>query len=212
MTKVWPRPGFEMVKRLVDIGVSVGGLVVSSPVLLVVAVFVATRLGRPVIFAQDRPGRGGKLFRLYKFRSMLPVDEENGLVSDAQRATRLGGLLRSTSLDELPTLVNVLKGEMSLVGPRPLLPQYLSRYTPLQARRHEVRPGITGLAQVSGRNSISWEEKFAFDLKYVETYGPRLDTSILWRTISSVARRDGIAADGHVTVEEFLGTPGEVVE
>lgn len=212
MTKGRPRPGFDVVKRLVDIGASVGGLVAASPVLLVIAVLVVTRMGRPVIFTQDRPGRNGKIFRLYKFRSMLPVDVGSGVVSDAQRATRLGSLLRSTSLDELPTLVNVLKGEMSLVGPRPLLPQYLARYTPQQARRHEVRPGITGLAQVNGRNSISWEQKFAFDLEYVETYDPRLDASILWRTISSVARRHGIAADGHVTVDEFLGTPGEVVE
>jgi len=195
-----------------DVVASGLGLIVLSPVIAVVTVIVAAKLGRPVIFAQDRPGRNGEIFRLYKFRTMKSPDASRGLVSDEHRLTGFGRTLRSTSLDELPTLVNVFRGEMSVVGPRPLLVQYLQRYTPEQARRHDVRPGITGLAQVSGRNSISWEQKFAFDLEYVETYDPRLDASILWRTISSVARRHGIAADGHVTVDEFLGTPGEVVE
>lgn len=189
-----------------DVVASGLGLIVLSPVIAVVTVLVAVKLGRPVIFAQDRPGRNGEIFRLYKFRTMKSPDVSRGLVSDEHRLTGFGRTLRSTSLDELPTLVNVFRGEMSVVGPRPLLVQYLQRYTPEQARRHDVRPGITGLAQVSGRNSISWEQKFALDVDYVDRLDFALDFRILVRTISSVLSRDGISADGHVTAEEFLGS------
>lgn len=189
-----------------DVVASGLGLIVLSPVIAVVTMLVAAKLGRPVIFAQDRPGRNGEIFRLYKFRTMKSPDASRGLVSDENRLTGFGRTLRSTSLDELPTFVNVFRGEMSVVGPRPLLVQYLQRYTPEQARRHDVRPGITGLAQVSGRNSISWEQKFALDVDYVDRLDFALDFRILVRTISSVLSRDGISADGHVTAEEFLGS------
>ena len=189
-----------------DVVASGLGLIILSPVIAAVTVLVAVKLGRPVIFAQDRPGRNGKIFRLYKFRTMKSPDVSRGLVSDEHRLTRFGRTLRSTSLDELPTFVNVLRGEMSVVGPRPLLVQYLQRYTPEQARRHDVRPGVTGLAQVSGRNSISWEQKFALDVDYVDRLNFALDFRILVRTVSSVLSRDGISADGHVTAEEFLGS------
>ena len=198
--------GYAALKRGMDVVASGLGLIVLSPVIAVMTMLVAAKLGRPVIFAQDRPGRNGEIFRLYKFRTMKSPDASRGLVSDEHRLTGFGRTLRSTSLDELPTLVNVFRGEMSVVGPRPLLVQYLQRYTPEQARRHDVRPGITGLAQVSGRNSISWEQKFALDVDYVERLDFALDFRILVRTISSVLSRDGISADGHVTAEEFLGS------
>jgi lipopolysaccharide/colanic/teichoic acid biosynthesis glycosyltransferase len=199
-------------KRLLDVAAAIVGLVIASPIILVVAILVAGRLGRPVIFSQQRPGRDGRLFRLYKFRTMRPLDSDRELVTDGQRLTSFGRVLRATSLDELPTLVNVLGGSMSIVGPRPLLTQYLDRYSPAQARRHEVRPGITGLAQVSGRNSISWEQKFELDVHYVDTYSFRLDASILSRTVLSVLRRDGISAEGHATAQEFLGQADGVAE
>lgn len=198
--------GYAALKRGMDVVASGLGLIVLSPVIAVVTMLVAAKLGRPVIFAQDRPGRNGEIFRLYKFRTMKSPDASRGLVSDENRLTGFGRTLRSTSLDELPTFVNVFRGEMSVVGPRPLLVQYLQRYTPEQARRHDVRPGITGLAQVSGRNSISWEQKFALDVDYVDRLDFALDFRILVRTISSVLSRDGISADGHVTAEEFLGS------
>ncbi|WP_349899469.1 sugar transferase [Parafrigoribacterium soli] len=198
---------YDSVKRALDIIGAVVGLTLSSPVLAVVAVLVATELGRPVLFKQERPGKDGQVFLLYKFRTMKNIDVARGLVTDAQRLTTLGRKLRSTSLDELPTLVNVLRGDMSMVGPRPLLVQYLDRYTPAQARRHEVRPGITGLAQSSGRNSLSWGDKFALDVQYVDNRSFGLDMRILAKTFLPVLKRDGIASEGQDTVEEFMGTP-----
>ncbi|MFE9691786.1 sugar transferase [Micromonospora sp. NPDC005806] len=201
---VTERHPHDRLKRALDIFVASLALLVLSPVLLGVSVAVALAMGRPVLFRQSRPGRYGALFELRKFRTMQPPGR--GRVSDGERLTRLGRWLRQTSLDELPTLWNVLRGDMSLVGPRPLLVQYLDRYTPEQARRHEVRPGVTGLAQVRGRNALSWEEKFAYDVRYVDGRCLRLDLRILLETVVKVARRDGITADGHATAPEFLGT------
>jgi lipopolysaccharide/colanic/teichoic acid biosynthesis glycosyltransferase len=197
---------YDLVKRMIDVVVSAAALMVTAPVQIVVALLVRRNLGSPVLFRQQRPGRHGKPFILVKFRTMLDVDEARGLVSDADRLTPFGAALRSTSLDELPTLWNVLRGDMSLVGPRPLLLQYLGRYTPDQARRHDVRPGITGLAQVSGRNLLSWEARFAADVDYVERRCFILDAQILGRTLWAVARRQGIAAEGAATMSEFRGT------
>lgn len=198
--------GPDRVKRVFDVVVASVVLVLTAPVQAVLAWLVARDLGRPVLFRQTRPGLGGRPFTLVKFRTMRDVDPARGRVTDADRLTPFGTTLRATSLDELPTLWNVLRGEMSLVGPRPLLMQYLQRYTPEQARRHEVRPGITGLAQVTGRNRITWEAKFAADVEYVDTRSLRLDLRILVRTVTSVLRRDGIAAEGEATMPEFLGT------
>ena len=198
------RRGFDAAKRAVDVAASALGLVVTAPVQAVTAGAVLAVHGRPVLFRQPRPGRDGEVFELVKFRTMRHPDAAH--VTDAERLTGLGRLLRSTSLDELPTLWNVLKGEMSLVGPRPLLVEYLPRYSPAQARRHEVRPGITGLAQVSGRNALSWEEKFALDVEYVDHRSVRLDLLILWRTVSSVLARAGISEEGQATMTPFLGT------
>lgn len=197
---------YDGVKRVLDVVGAAGLLVVTSPVLLGVAIAVAAKLGRPVLFRQERPGRGGRVFTLVKFRSMRDADPALGLVRDEDRVTRFGRALRATSVDELPTLVNVLRGDMSIVGPRPLLVAYLDRYTSQQARRHEVRPGVTGLAQVSGRNAIEWNEKLRLDVEYVDARSFRLDASILWRTVTSVLRREGISAEGHVTAHEFLGS------
>ena len=197
------RRAYDPVKRVLDVASAGVLLVVTLPVQLVVAVLVAVRLGRPVLFAQPRPGKGGKVFTLYKFRSMKDVDVARGLVRDEDRLTPFGRRLRATSLDELPTLVNVLVGDMSMVGPRPLLVEYLARYTPEQARRHEVRPGVTGLAQVRGRNSISWEEKFALDVQYVEQRSFALDARVLWSTVAVVFRQHGISSNGHATMPEF---------
>lgn len=172
------------------------------PLALAAALAVACCLGRPVLFFQERAGKGGRPFRLMKFRTML-----EGGGSDAERLTRFGRLLRATSLDELPQLLHVLSGRMSLVGPRPLPVRYLPRYSPTQARRHEVRPGITGLAQVRGRNSLSWDEKFALDVEYVETRSFALDLKILLLTVAKVLAHDGIAAEGEATMSEFTG-PG----
>ena len=197
---------YDILKRALDLVGAGAVLVITLPIQVVVGVAVAAALGRPVLFRQERPGRDAKVFTLVKFRTMKDPDTAKGLVTDEQRLTRFGRLLRSTSLDELPTLLNVVRGEMSLVGPRPLLVRYLERYTPEQARRHEVRPGVTGLAQVSGRNAISWESKFALDVDYVERRSLRLDLRILAMTISAVLNRSGITAHEHVTTHEFTGS------
>jgi lipopolysaccharide/colanic/teichoic acid biosynthesis glycosyltransferase len=185
-------------KRMVDVVVASLLLAGLSPVIAAVALATRFAMGRPVLFRQPRPGLGGTIFTVYKFRTM-----RQGPGSDAARLTPLGRFLRSVSLDELPQLWNVLKGDMSLVGPRPLLPQYLDRYSARQSRRHEVRPGITGLAQVAGRNSLSWEERLELDVRYVESRSLRLDLSILVRTVRGVIRRQGVRAEGHPTMPEF---------
>ena len=200
----------DAVKRGVDVAVSAVGLVVSAPVQAVTAAVVLAAHGRPVLFRQLRPGLHGEPFELVKFRTMRHPDATH--VSDADRLTAVGRFLRSTSLDELPTLWNVLKGEMSLVGPRPLLMEYLPRYSPEQARRHEVRPGVTGLAQVSGRNGVAWEDKFTLDVEYVDRRCLRLDMAILGRTVGSVLRRRGITGEGEATMTPFLGAPGTALD
>lgn len=197
------------VKRGIDIAASAAGLIVLSPVLGATALAVRTSMGSPVLFRQDRPGKDGKPFQMLKFRTMLPINPVKGQIDDASRMTSVGSFLRSTSLDELPELINVLRGDMSLVGPRPLLMQYLDRYTPRQARRHEVRPGITGLAQVSGRNGLSWEERFELDVQYVDNWSLLADVKILKDTIMVVLKRDGIAEEGQATMTEFTGTQAD---
>lgn len=197
---------YDRTKRLLDLVVAVPALVLTLPVQAVLAAAVAVELGRPVLFRQVRPGRDGELFELVKFRTMLPVDPAQGLTDDRARLTRFGRLLRSTSLDELPTLVNVVRGEMSLVGPRPLLVQYLDRYDQRQARRHDVLPGLTGLAQVAGRNALSWDRKLELDVQYVERRSLRLDLTILVATAATVLRRQGVNAPGEVTMPEFRGS------
>jgi len=192
-------------KRVFDLVVATPALLVSLPLQAVIAIAVRRRLGSPVLFEQHRPGLDGRVFVMRKFRTMLEPDPAQGLVSDADRLTPFGALLRSTSMDELPTLWNVVRGDMSLVGPRPLLVQYLERYSPEQARRHEVRPGLTGLAQVSGRNALGWDQRLALDVEYVDTHTLRGDLAILARTVAAVLRRDGISAEGDVTMPEFLG-------
>ncbi|ROS57056.1 sugar transferase [Frigoribacterium sp. PhB118] len=195
----------RIAKRALDVAVAGVGLLVTAPVQLVLAAVIARRLGRPVLFVQARPGKGAKVFHLVKFRTMLPVDESRGLVTDEDRMTAFGATLRSTSLDELPTLWNVLRGDMSLVGPRPLLVRYLERYSPRQARRHDVRPGVTGLAQINGRNAISWADKLELDVRYVETRSFFGDLGILLSTVRKVFRREGITDSTSVTVAEFIG-------
>ena len=192
-------------KRVLDVAVAGPLLVVTAPIQGAVAVAVVARLGRPVLFRQRRPGRDGVPFTIFKFRTMLPVDAATGRVDDAARMTRLGRFLRATSLDELPTLVNVLRGDMSLVGPRPLLMAYLPRYSATQARRHEVRPGLTGLAQVGGRNALSWADKFALDLRYVDHWSMALDGKILATTMWKELSRQGIGHEDHPTAPRFEG-------
>jgi lipopolysaccharide/colanic/teichoic acid biosynthesis glycosyltransferase/glycosyltransferase involved in cell wall biosynthesis len=193
-------------KRALDVGVAAAGLCVSAPLLGVVAAAIRVTMGSPVYFRQERPGRGARPFRIVKFRTMRDTQPgEDPLTSDAMRLTALGGWLRRTSLDELPTLWNVLSGDMSLVGPRPLLMRYLSRYSTQQARRHEVKPGLTGWAQVNGRNAISWEEKFQYDVWYVDHQSLLLDLRILARTVVKVLKGEGISAEDHATMPEFLG-------
>lgn len=201
------RRRYDAVKRAIDVAASAVGLVLSAPLQLAVAAVVLAVHGRPVLFRQQRPGRDGEIFELAKFRSMRHPGP--GRETDEERLTKLGRFLRSTSLDELPSLWNVLRGDMSLVGPRPLLVEYLPRYTPEQARRHEVRPGITGLAQVNGRNAVSWEDKFALDVHYVDHRSLALDLAILGKTVTAVLRREGISADGHATTTVFMGTAAE---
>ncbi len=196
-----------MTKRLFDLLVVLLAAPLWVPVVLVVGLLVRLKLGSPVFFRQRRPGRHGRIFEMVKFRTMTDQRDAAGqLLPDAVRLTPFGKLLRSTSLDELPELWNVLKGDMSLVGPRPLLVQYLSRYSPRQARRHEVRPGLTGLTQVMGRNALSWEEKFEWDVRYVETQSLWLDLKILFLTVKAVLFRTGISAAGEATMPEFMGS------
>lgn len=204
------KPPKAFVKRCLDIGVALPALIVTAPVQLAVAAAIRASMGSPVFFRQERPGLNGRPFTLIKFRSMRPLDPSQGLVDgsddESPRMTPVGNFIRATSLDELPTLWNVLRGDMSLVGPRPLLMRYLDRYTPEQARRHEVKPGVTGLAQVSGRNTLSWESRFDFDLEYVEKCSLLLDLKILYRTVVIVFKRDGISEEGLPTMSEFRGT------
>lgn len=197
-----------MIKRLFDVLISLTALLIASPLLIAVALLVRLQLGSPVIFKQLRPGLHGRLFTIYKFRTMLsqPHDDGGNSLPDEKRLTRFGLWLRATSLDELPELWNVLKGDMSLVGPRPLMVKYLDRYTPEQNRRHEVRPGITGWAQVNGRNNMTWQQKFEYDVWYVDHRSLRLDLKILVLTVWNVVCRRGIAKEGHATVDEFMGT------
>ena len=194
------------IKRASDCSAAICGLIVLSPLLMTASLLVWLSVGRPILFRQKRPGFRGRLFHVIKFRTMSKLRNESGaLSSDASRLTRIGRLLRSTSIDEIPQLWNVLRGEMSLVGPRPLLMEYLDRYTPSQARRHLVLPGITGWAQVNGRNSIGWEEKFALDVWYVDHWSIWLDLRILWMTAAKVLLKDGISQNGHATMPEFQG-------
>jgi lipopolysaccharide/colanic/teichoic acid biosynthesis glycosyltransferase len=195
-------------KRIIDIVGSAIGLVVLSPVIAVIGVVVRSHMGRPILFKQERPGLHGQPFTIYKFRTMNHVRDENGrLLPDGSRLTGLGRLLRKTSLDELPELWNVLKGEMGLVGPRPLLMEYMPLYTPTEARRHEVRPGMTGWAQVNGRNATTWEKRLALDVWYVDHQSSWLDLEILIRTFGKVLLREGISQEGVATMEPFRGRP-----
>ena len=200
--KVFP----GMVKRFFDLFIAIIGTLVILPFLLILTLFVRILHGRPLFFSQVRPGLDGKPFRLYKFRTMTDARDRFGdLLPDIERMTPLGRFLRSTSLDELPTLWNVIKGDMSLVGPRPLLMEYLPLYSPEQNRRHDVWPGMTGWAQVNGRNAISWEDKFKFDVWYIENWSLWLDIKILWITFIKVFKREGISQEGHPTMEPFRG-------
>ena len=197
----------KFIKRPQDFLCALTGIIVLSPVMAVTAVLVRTKLGSPVIFTQDRPGLDGKVFKLYKFRTMTDAKDADGnLLSDEVRLTAFGKKLRSTSLDELPELFNILKGDMAVVGPRPLLVRYLPRYNAHQARRHEVRPGFTGYAQVNGRNSITWEDKFDKDVYYVDHVTFFGDWKIIFQTIKTVVKREGISSDTSATMEEFMGT------
>ena len=197
-------------KRALDLGLAIPALVVLAPVGVALGALVRAKLGGPVLFRQARPGKDEQVFELMKFRTMTDARDESGaLLPDDARLTTLGDRLRRASLDELPTLWNVVRGDMSLIGPRPLLVRYLDRYTPEQRRRHEVAPGITGWAQVNGRNAITWEEKFEHDLWYVENLSFRTDLAILFRTLAQVLGQRGISAEGHATMPEFMGSNDE---
>jgi lipopolysaccharide/colanic/teichoic acid biosynthesis glycosyltransferase len=203
-------PPIPKQKRLFDLLLAIPGFMLLSPLLLVLGLLVRIFQGAPIFFCQRRPGYLGKPFTVYKFRTMTESQDGHGnLLPDAQRLTRLGLFLRATSLDELPNLINVLRGEMSLVGPRPLLMEYLERYTPEQARRHHVLPGMTGWAQVNGRNALTWEDKFRLDTWYVDHWSLGLDIRVLWLTIWKALRREGINQEGYATSPEFMGTPNE---
>ena len=193
-------------KRILDLVLTVPGVILISPILLIVAILVRIYHGKPIFFSQVRPGYRGELFKVFKFRTMTDKqDDEGNLLPDDQRLTRLGRFLRGTSLDELPELWHVVRGEMSLVGPRPLLVQYLDRYSPEQARRHNLQPGMTGWAQINGRNVLSWEDKFRLDVWYVDNWSLWLDIKILALTLWKVIKREGISQPGHATAEEFMG-------
>lgn len=200
---------YDPVKRALDLSLSVIGLIVTMPVMAVVAILIRIKLGSPVLFRQPRPGLHGEIFQMTKFRTMREPREGGQTDSDADRLTNLGRRLRALSLDELPTLINVVRGDMSLVGPRPLLVSYLDRYTPEQARRHEVRPGVTGLAQISGRNALTWEEKFRLDIEYVDHRSLRLDLLILLKSVVPIVRGHGVQATGEATTTEFTGVDSD---
>lgn len=194
-------------KRAVDLVAVIAGAIVLGPFFILLVCIIRLKLGKPLFFKQIRPGLNGKPFTMYKFRTMNTArDKQGNLLPDEERLTKFGKFLRTTSLDELPEFYNVLKGDMSLVGPRPLLMEYLDRYTPEQARRHELRPGITGWAQVNGRNAISWEDKFKMDVWYVDNQSLCLDIKILGMTLAKVFKREGINQDGHATMPVFMGT------
>ena len=196
----------KLIKRFMDFLIAALSIIIFSPLLIILAILVRVKLGGPVIFKQERPGLNGKVFKLYKFRTMTDAKDENGnLLDDEYRLTSFGKKLRSTSLDELPELYNILKGDMSIVGPRPLLVKYLPLYNDEQKRRHDVRPGLTGLAQVSGRNAITWTEKFNKDIEYVDKVSFGLDVSIFFKTIYCVLKREGINSDSAATMEDFTG-------
>lgn len=197
----------KYIKRIIDFLLSLIGIIILSPVLLIVAIMVRTKLGSPILFKQERPGLNGRIFKMYKFRTMTNETDENGeLLPDEVRLTKFGKFLRSSSLDELPEMFNILKGDMSIVGPRPLLVKYLPLYSERQAHRHDVRPGLTGYAQVNGRNAISWEEKFELDIFYVNNSSFMVDVMIFFKTIKKVFDREGISSDTSVTMEEFKGS------
>ncbi len=196
----------KLIKWLIDRLMAAIALFLFSPLMVIIAIAVYWKMGSPVIFAQDRPGKNNRIFKFFKFRTMTDARDQDGqLLPDGDRLTPFGQWLRKTSLDELPQLWNVLKGDMSIVGPRPLLVSYLDLYTPEQARRHEVRPGITGWAQINGRNNITWQEKFDLDIWYVDNWSPWLDLKIILLTVWTVLQREGISQQGHATVEDFMG-------
>lgn len=210
MPEVFQPPHIPLSKRILDLCLTIPGLIFFSPILLLLAILVRLIHGKPVLFRQLRPGFRGRPITLYKFRTMTSTrDSQGNLLPDAQRITPLGRFLRATSLDELPELFSVLRGDMSLVGPRPLLMQYLERYSLEQARRHNVLPGITGWAQIHGRNALTWQEKFRLDVWYVDHWSIWLDVKILLMTIGKVLQREGISQPGHATAEEFMGNPPE---
>ena len=197
-------------KRVFDFILSLTAIIILSPVLLLLTVIGAFLMGGNPFFTQDRPGKDGKVFKLVKFKSMNNKRDERGeLLPDEKRLTSYGQFIRNTSFDELPELINILKGDMAVVGPRPLLVRYLTRYSKTQARRHEVRPGLTGLAQVNGRNAISWEEKFRYDVEYVDNLSLMLDIKIILMTVLKVVKRDGISSENSATMEEFMGQQGK---
>ena len=201
-------PYEKYIKRPLDAFLATGALIVFSPILLIIAILVRVKLGFPVLFKQERPGRNEKIFKLYKFRTMTNERDENGeLLPDEIRLTKFGKFLRSTSLDELPELLNIVKGDMAVVGPRPLLVRYLPRYNEEQHHRHDVRPGLSGYAQAHGRNAVSWEDKFAMDVWYANHITFSTDVKIIWNTVMAVVKRDGISSETSATMEEFKGTP-----
>ena len=197
----------KYIKRPLDAFLATGALIVFSPILLIIALLVRVKLGSPVLFRQERPGKDEKIFKLYKFRTMTNERDENGeLLPDEIRLTKFGKFLRSTSLDELPELLNIVKGDMAVVGPRPLLVRYLPCYNEEQHRRHDVRPGLSGYAQAHGRNAVSWEDKFAMDVWYANHITFSTDVQIIWNTVMAVLKRDGISSETSATMEEFMGT------
>lgn len=199
---------YKYIKRILDIISSLLAIIILSPLLAVTAVLVKTKLGSPVLFKQERPGKDEKIFTLMKFRTMTDERDENGeLLPDEVRLTKFGKFLRSTSIDELPELFNILKGDMSVIGPRPLLVEYIPRYNEHQHRRHEVRPGLSGWAQVNGRNTVSWEDKFDMDVHYVDNYSFAMDVKILFMTVLNVLKKEGISSETSATMEVFMGTP-----